>query len=773
MISSKNLTNLIDKGKIPIIIFWFLFTVTIVVNFAPNFLNVTTNEFKPPDGTDAANGQVLMNEYFPTTSTQEGHLIVAHTETSSIIGDELRELTLYLVEDLFSTYPIEYRSASGYYIFDNTDLDSLKYQFVSEDNQTSFIQLTFNADQAKQQEITHYIREKVDEFHLDQIEVYTTGQSALQIDTDESIERDLSKIDSITIPIVFIAIAILLKNWRYFLITFFPVVMTIGITFGILERLIVNDVVTIQSFVPSVLISLVLGISVDYSLFLLTRFREERLNGKSVLNSVQKMMKHAGHTVFTSGLTLTICMLGLIFFPVVMLSSVGYAISIGIILLLTINLTLTPSLLLLFGNWIEKERKTEEKTSDNSEKSTSKSFWYKIGWASTKYNVLLLGIILLLTLPLATRIIDTTPDSQVEFFAPRGSDSAIAFNYLQEDFGPGAIAPVNIIVVPNEGNVWTSSVFSDLHYFINKALQQTEIEERSVFSHTYLNGSAIAFEIAMAFTTLDSGYYNLSQAQLYRQFSSQYVSSTDGKENAAALVQIILPVDPFAPQAKEIVDQLEQIAHDTFTEKYSFGFTGSTATSKEIIDETYSNFPMMIILVIISIYALVGIMFRAIVLPARLITTVGLTIAFIYGAAQVVFEENTFVNSIFPSLDGVSVVFWMVPVMSFSIILGLGIDYDIFTIERIKENVWDGMPNNEAIAQGIDKTARVITGAGIIMMIAFGGMMFSTSYILMQFGFVLSFAVLLDTFLVRTVLVPAIMSFAEKLNWWPNKPPNK
>ncbi|MDH5645974.1 MAG: MMPL family transporter, partial [Candidatus Heimdallarchaeota archaeon] len=233
------------------------------------------------------------------------------------------------------------------------------------------------------------------------------------------------------------------------------------------------------------------------------------------------------------------------------------------------------------------------------------------------------------------------------------------------------------------------------------------------------------------------------------------------------------PVDPFAPQAKEIVDQLEQIAHDTFTEKYSFGFTGSTATSKEIIDETYSNFPMMIILVIISIYALVGIMFRAIVLPARLITTVGLTIAFIYGAAQVVFEENTFVNSIFPSLDGVSVVFWMVPVMSFSIILGLGIDYDIFTIERIKENVWDGMPNNEAIAQGIDKTARVITGAGIIMMIAFGGMMFSTSYILMQFGFVLSFAVLLDTFLVRTVLVPAIMSFAEKLNWWPNKPPNK
>ena len=98
--------------------------------------------------------------------------------------------------------------------------------------------------------------------------------------------------------------------------------------------------------------------------------------------------------------------------------------------------------------------------------------------------------------------------------------------------------------------------------------------------------------------------------------------------------------------------------------------------------------------------------------------------------------------------------------------------FPVFTIERIRENVWEGMENNEAIAEGIDKTGRIITGAGIIMMIAFGGMMFSSSYILVQFGFVLTFSVFLDTFVVRTLLVPAIMSFGEKLNWWPNLPPH-
>ena len=82
------------------------------------------------------------------------------------------------------------------------------------------------------------------------------------------------------------------------------------------------------------------------------------------------------------------------------------------------------------------------------------------------------------------------------------------------------------------------------------------------------------------------------------------------------------------------------------------------------------------------------------------------------------------------------------------------------------------MDDKEAIAEGLSKTGRIITGAGVIMMIAFGGLMLSSSYLLMQFGFVLSFAILLDTFVVRSLLVPAIMSFAEKYNWWPSVPPH-
>ena len=107
----------------------------------------------------------------------------------------------------------------------------------------------------------------------------------------------------------------------------------------------------------------------------------------------------------------------------------------------------------------------------------------------------------------------------------------------------------------------------------------------------------------------------------------------------------------------------------------------------------------------------------------------------------------------------------------FSVILGLGLDYDIFTLERIREKRFiEGLENEEAISQALSHTGSIISGAGIIMMIAFGGLMFSSSIILVQFGFILAFAIFLDTFFVRTILLPAIMGLADKWNWWPNKP---
>ncbi|MCE7734521.1 MAG: MMPL family transporter [Candidatus Heimdallarchaeota archaeon] len=778
MAFSTKYTNLLNKQKIPIIIAWTVIGLGLTVFFAGNFFNVTTNNFSAPEGTDAYKANALLTEYFPEREEQISHILVATNPGSNILTAEFTQFTIDITSDIQHEYGSKLVSAQGYFLFAGTELDDFKDGFVSTDLSTSIIILSLDGDSEFQKESTEVIREHISSYEINSFKVYTTGFGELQADTDESIERDLATIDAIVIPIVFIALLILLRNYRYFPITLAPIALTIGLTFATLERIVVSTGIEIQSFVPSVIISMTLGVGVDYSLFLLTRFREERLNGKSVDDSVSKMLEHAGHTVFTSGLTLTIALVGLAFFPISILSSVGISISVAILILLAINLTLTPALLLLIGKYVEKDRTSEIEDSKSSPQpdsdtvQTKRGIFYRVGKFATKRNGLILGAVLLLTLPLAAQIVNSNPRAETAFFSPRGSSSESGFELLEQHFGPGIISPVTLIVVPNDNDAWGENTFDKIDGFIAAAISETQLERINFNSHVSVGGIRIGYFLSQALLYPNAAdnntIYDSQDAMNYRNFAPQYVNAL----NNSAFIEIVLPVDPSSPAASDLLKDLKRIADQTLINDFEYGFTGITAESSDMIASTYDLFPMMILFVVIGIYIFIGLMFRAVILPARLIATIALTISFIYGAATVVFEYDTFLNDLFPALDNIEVTFWMVPVMSFSIILGLGIDYDIFTIERIRENVWNGMENDEAIAEGLDKTARIITGAGIIMTIAFGGMMFSSSYILVQFGFVLAFSILMDTFVVRTLLVPAIMSFAEKMNWWPNLPPH-
>ncbi len=226
--------------------------------------------------------------------------------------------------------------------------------------------------------------------------------------------------------------------------------MTIVVSLGILERYIEISNTAIPSYVISVLLSLTLGIGVDYNLFLLSRFREERLKGKSVYDSVTNMMKYAGHTVLTSGLTITIALAGLLFFPLSIISAVGIGITLAIVLLLMTNLTFTPIFLLIIGSWVE-PLKVENSATSNSETSRTKKssgIWYNIGKKAIKYNYLIIIVVLLLTLPISLQLLNQDAKSQSVFYTPNNSDSRSGFEILDEKFGSGAIMPLNLIVVP-------------------------------------------------------------------------------------------------------------------------------------------------------------------------------------------------------------------------------------------------------------------------------------------------------------------------------------
>jgi RND superfamily putative drug exporter len=520
-----------------------------------------------------------------------------------------------------------------------------------------------------------------------------------------------------------------------------------------------------MTFIPTVLITIILAVGVDYNLFLLSRYREEREKGESNENAVSTMLTHAGHTITVSGLTLAVCFAGLTFFPMAMFSSMGISMTLAVLVNLLVNLSFTPTVLLVGNGWFSKIKKIKD-----NEVLNEKSMWVKIGRLSSNNALKIIIIITLLTLPVAIQSLDSEPGGQFTALSPMGSDARTGFEILSEDFSEGMLGPIDIVLNSDQPySIWTNETFDYGHQIIDILTNDLEVDPIGIQSIFTLAGNPIPWNYSMA---LLNPTYPLNETMF--PFIYQYeISSIISDDSSATVIKVTINDDPYGSKASAFIHDLRK-AIDELSNEIPMGYEiyvgGMSAENTDAIDKTFSLFPLMVFTVLIAVYVIVGLMFKSFFLPLRLIVTIALTMGFIFGAAHLVFESTLF-HGIFPALEANEHLFWMTPMMCFSIILGLGLDYDIFVIERIKSYVWMGYNEKEAVVHALDKTGRIITGAGMIMAIAFGGLMLSKSIVLIQFGFILALAVLIDTFVVRSILVPSILAISEKWNWWPSKPP--
>ena len=192
----------------------------------------------------------------------------------------------------------------------------------------------------------------------------------------------------------------------------------------------------------------------------------------------------------------------------------------------------------------------------------------------------------------------------------------------------------------------------------------------------------------------------------------------------------------------------------------------------DTMQSVYSRFPRMISTTACTVFVLVGLFSRSLFAPFRSILSIGLTLGFSFGLGAIVYQNGTFSwlgLRAFESTDGGFC--WLVPVMAFSIIVGLALDYDIFLASAIVEFRQKGFDHRASIGLGLHSSGGIITAAGGIMAVAFGCLMLSSSPILYQFSLLLTCAVLLDAFIVRTMVVPVVTCLVGRFCWWPRKFP--
>ncbi len=580
------------------------------------------------------------------------------------------------------------------------------------------------------------------------LHVYVTGDPAMNVDLMDAVQGDVSKIDFVTVGLVLVLVFMF---FRSFVTPWIPL-LTVGmayLTSMALVYLLGKYVMAIHYSVLTVILTVMLGAGTDYCIFIISRYREERVMGRSKEEAVKTSLTWAGESIATSGATVMIGFGALMIGSYSLVRSMGMALVIAVGMALLFSLTMLPSLLMLVGdrifwpNTMEKEAKRFVKK-DNS----GGGYFRKSARFSLKNRTMIVLVALVVAVPTVYIVLNLQPS--YDFMAGMPNvQSTKGINAMSAGFGKGNIMPTYIVVtfdntVASNGTL-SPYAANEVESYCQLLLQQDNI--RSVSGPTRPFGSPVNQSVLENLTANDRATYSYA------------IARTIGADNRTVMLTVVLQDEPFSTKSIQTIDRIREL--DRTDGATGFNATtrvlvgGSTASMTDVSKSVNSDFMTMRVVAIIGIYFVLMFVLGSLVIPLRLILTVLLTVFITIATTMFVFQH----------FGGVPVL-WMLPLLLFVIALGLGMDYDIFLTTRIREEVAKGETDEQAIMTSVERTGGIITACGVIMAGAFGSMMLSSTSLLREFGFGLAFAILLDAMIVRIYLVPAIMLMLQKWNWY-------
>jgi RND superfamily putative drug exporter len=578
---------------------------------------------------------------------------------------------------------------------------------------------------------------------------YVTGGDAISLDINEAFDRDLEKIDPVAIVLILVLIGLF---FRSIVASSIPP-LSIGIAIGVAMAgiyFIGSYLTSIHYSVLAIMITAMLGAGCDYCIFILSRYREERMNGLSKEESVRNAVEWAGEAVTTSGMTVMIGFGVLALGRFALLQSMGISLALGILIALLVALTLLPSIICLLGNrlfWPSKIEIEEREKSISEDIRETVGYFGKSARFAVKHAKVIVLAALLISIP--TTYLVLTLETSYDFIAGMpDTESKRGLEVLGEGFGQGRIEPTYMAV-----NFTTHVLDGD--EFDMESLDIVENISHDLASLPYVR------EVTSPTRPLGDpiNYRNLSEYS--PMVAAEYLTLIKymvGENRTAVLIQVVLETEPFTKESIDLVTEIRSVGRNAtvaYPTVQRVMTTGSTAIMSDISEMVQEDFSQMQIVVIVGIYLVLLVVLGSVLIPLRLIVTILLSISWTIAITMLVFIH----------VVGTPIL-WMMPMVLFVICMGLGMDYDILLTTRIREEVSKGKNDKEAIVEAVERTGKVITICGIIMAGTFATMMLSSTALLQQFGFALAFAILLDATIVRIYLVPAIMVLLEGYNWW-------
>jgi putative drug exporter of the RND superfamily len=463
----------------------------------------------------------------------------------------------------------------------------------------------------------------------------------------------------------------------------------------------------VSTAAPTIAAMIGLGVGIDYSLFIVARYRENRAAGQANAAALSGAMGSSGAAVLFAGGTVVVAMAALALTGLGFLTSIGLGTSLVVLFAVAAALTLLPALLSLLGDRIDAGRLVRRRRPATPAAGTAWwRFAHRVAGRPWPYLLVAAAALFALAAP-ALRMETGFPDA--------GDDSTStthrrAYDLLADGFGPGVNAPLLIVA----------------------DLRRAGVEAGTV--------PALADRIAA-----DPGIAAVGEAR-----------------TSPAGDTVVLPAIPTtAPADAATSDTLERVRDLV---PGNVAVSGLTAMTHDLTEQLTETLPVFIAAILAASFLLLMVLFRSLVLPLKAAAVTLVSIGAAYGVVVAVFQWGWLQELL--GLDRTYLIASPMPTIFFAVLFGLSMDYEVFLLTRIREEYDATGDNAESVARGIAGTGRVITSAGLIMTAVFLSFVASPSPLVQMMGLGLATAVVLDATIVRMVLVPATMTLLGRANWW-------
>ena len=546
--------------------------------------------------------------------------------------------------------------------------------------------------------------------------VHITGENTIGRDFTEVSEQDLQKGEmQFGLPAALIVLVLVFGTLVVAAIPLVMAILSIVVAMGLIA--VVGQAFELNVFVVNMLVAMGLALGIDYSLFIVSRLREERHHGASTRDAILIVAGTATRAVVFSGCAFVLAMLGMFLMPDATLRSLAVGAIAVALVSIVVALTFHPALLMVLGDRVDRLRVPWIGKRIADTMGEEGRFWggavravvRRPGLSAIVASALLLAAATpVLGLKLGAAGPSSLPDSTA------GKQGLIA---LERDFPVGATTPVNIVI---DGPVADARV------------------RRAI--------AALRADLAR-----DSA------------FAAQATTVQRGPQITA--LSLPMTADSASERATEAIDRLRDRAASAFAGTRATVLVGGIpAENRDYFAMVSGNLPIVIAFVLALSFVLLTLAFRSIVVPATAIAVNLLSVGAAYGLLVLVFVEGVGADVFgFGQVERVDA--W-VPVFLFSVLFGLSMDYQVFLLSRIRERYTLTGSTSDGIIHGVSSTARLITGAALIIVVVFTGFATGELVAFQQMGFGVAVALLVDATIVRTVVIPAAMQLLGDRNWY-------